>query len=420
MYMVKKYSFTHLIYPCDPAEFFQENWEKKYLYISRKDDCYYKNILSDDDIDLFLQNKKLQAENDNFLLVKDGQKLDYEHWAKKRDKTNEYLIDTNKVFTLLNQGITLVINSGHKSIPKLINLCNSLEKELQFRVRTNIYITPPTACGLAPHYDEHDVCILQITGTKIWHLYHSPIKLPCNKNHKIKDFPSLGEPDFTVELQPGDLLYIPRGLIHQAFTTDKTSIHVALGLYPTYGFELLQELVELAQDNPTFRKAIPHGYTSNEDKKLFKEEFRQLCQQLIQHLDVDALLERKDKQFIEAKGTEDSNRFQDWLNINQINLNTVLSRRKTIAFSTEKDAENIYIKFYNKRLVFPKFLAISLTTIISSDSFTVKDIGGLINDKGKLDLAIKFVKEGFLRIENLNANVPSYLTNGDINYEAGE
>ncbi|BAZ11066.1 putative cupin 4 family protein [Calothrix sp. NIES-4071] len=404
--MDNNYNFTHLIYPYNPTDFFQYNWEKKYIYISRKDDFYYKNVLNEDDIDLFLQDKKRQAENDNFLLVKDGQKLDYNYWAKKRDKTNQYLIDTNKIFTLLNQGVTLVINSGHKSIPKLINFCNSLEKELRFRVRTNIYITPPTAQGLAPHYDEHDVCILQITGTKIWHLYHSPIKLPCNENHKIKDFPALGEPDFTVELQPGDLLYIPRGLIHQAFTTDKTSIHIALGLYPTYGFELLQELVELAQDNPTFRKAIPHGFTNDEDKKLFNEEFRQLCQELVDNLDVDALLARKDKQFIEAKGTEDGNRFQDWLNINQINLNTVLSRRQTVVFSTDKDAENIYINFYNKRLVFPKFMAISLTTIISSDSFVVKDIGGLINDKGKLDLATKFVQEGFLKIENLNADVP--------------
>jgi Cupin superfamily protein len=412
-------TFTHLIYPYDPAAFFQKNWEKKYLYISRKDNSYYKNILNNDDLDLFLQNKNLQAENDNFILVKDGKKLDYEHWAKKRHKSNQYLVDINKIFSILNQGITLIINSGHKSIPKLINFCNSLEKELQFRVRTNIYITPPTAQGLAAHFDEHDVCILQITGTKIWHLYHSPIKLPCNKNHQIKDFPSLGEPDFTVELQPGDLLYIPRGLIHQAFTTDTTSIHIALGLYPTYRFELLQELVELAQDSPTFRKAIPHGFSDNEDKKLFKEEFRQLCQGLIDNLDVDSLLERRNKQFIAAKGTEDDNRFQDWLQINQINLHTVLSRRKTIAFSTEKDAVNINVAFYNKTLVFPKFLATSLTTILSSDYFTVKDIGGLINDEGKLQLVTKFVQEGFLKIENLNGDVPSSLTKENRNYEAG-
>ncbi len=410
--------FTNLIYPYNPAVFFQDNWEKKYFYISRSNNFYYQNILNNDDIDLLLQNKNLQVENDNLILVKDGKKLDYEHWAKKQHKSNQYLIDIDKVFTLLNQGITLVINSGHKFIPKLINFCNSLEKELQFRVRTNIYITPPIARGLAAHFDEHDVCILQITGTKIWHLYHSPIELPCNKNHQIKDFPSLGEPDFTVELQPGDLLYIPRGLIHQAFTTDTTSIHIALGLYPTYGFELLQEVVEIAQYNPIFRKAIPHGFASNEDIKLFKEEFRELCRELIDNLDVDVLLERKNKQFIAAKGTEDGNRFQDWLNINQINLNTVLSRRKTIAFSTEKDAENIHITFYNKTLVFPKFLAISLTTILSNDYFMVKDIGGLINNEGKLQLATKFVQEGFLKIENLNGDISKYLTKEDKNYEA--
>ncbi|MBW4509599.1 MAG: cupin domain-containing protein [Scytonematopsis contorta HA4267-MV1] len=413
---MKLYSkFAQIIYPYSTEVFFQEYWENKYLYISREEDLYYNDILNVNDIDLFLQNKNLIVDNENIFLVKEGQKVKSEQWTKKSNNSKQLIVDNNKLFNCLNQCVTLVINGVHKSIPKLINFCNYLENEFQFKVQTNIYITPPTSQGLEAHFDDHDVFILQIDGTKIWRLYDSPVKLPCNKNYQMTGFESLGEPKFEVELKPGDFLYIPRGLIHQACTTDSTSIHIALGLNPIYGFELLGEIVTFAQDNEAFRKAIPHGFSDDDGKKLFKDEFRKLCQSLIDNLDVDALLQKKHDKFRIDQRSEDENRFTDWLQINQINLNTILSPRKSITFTTEKDNNNnnIYIKFYDKVLKFPFFLAPSLSTILSSDNFMVKEIAGLINNEGKIKLATTFIQEGFLKIESINTAFPNTLDKED-------
>ncbi|MDM9379605.1 cupin domain-containing protein [Chlorogloeopsis sp. ULAP01] len=397
-------NFSQLVYPYKITDFFQSFWEKNYLYINRNNYSFYNNILDNNDIDNFLQNQKLQAECDNFFLVKDGNSLDFKNWSKQESKSHQYIVNNKKLFEFLHQGFTLVINGVHKSIPKLIKFCNLLESELKFRIRANIYITPPTAQGLLPHYDEHDVCILQIHGTKIWHLYHSPIQLPSQQKDQRIGLHSLEKPEFEVELKPGDLLYIPRGLIHQAFTTDTNSIHIALGLYPTYWFELLQDLVELAKENPAFRRAIPNEFMNDDQKSFFKEKFRQICQDLVTNLDVDTLLETKSHQFIVNKRSQDESRFKDWLLINQINLNSILSRRKGILFSIDKDKSNIHINFYNKSLTFPIFFAPSLSTILYSDRFAVKDIGGLINNKGKIKLVTKFIQEGFLKIESINAD----------------
>jgi len=177
----------------------------------------------------------------------------------------------------------------------------------------NIYITPANAQGFAPHYDDHDVFILQTTGTKIWRLYHSPIELPSPKQPhcKHKDKYELGTPAFEVELKPGDLLYIHRGLIHDASTTDTASVHITLGLHPNYWFELLREVADLAEDKAEFRRAVPNALMDEPYKHQFKEEFRQRLQALIDDLDVDELLARKSEQYISNKRSEDQNRFKD-------------------------------------------------------------------------------------------------------------
>lgn len=393
--------FSYLIAPYSYEDFFQIYWEKRYLYIPRDCQLYYEQIIHNNDIDTLLQNHNLQADNDSFIIANKGKSLDYSFWAKKQSKSNQYIVDNNKLFDCLNQGNTVIINGAHKLIPKVVNFCNNLESELRFNVQTNIYITPPSSQGLSAHYDDHDVCILQTNGTKIWHLYHSPIQLPSQKKDDNIGQHLLGEPELSVELKPGDFLYIPRGLIHQALTTDTTSIHIALGLYPTYYFELLQDIVEIAQDNPAFRRAIPNNLSADYNSSNLEDEFRSLCKILIDEIDINSLINKRANNFIKEKRSDNTHRFNDWLELSNLNLNSILSRRKSIIFNVNKDNKKIFVEFYHKTLEFPIFLASSLNVILYSDSFQVKDIPGLINDEGRIKLITQLVQEGFLKIESI-------------------
>jgi len=391
--------FSTLISPFSVEEFFHHYYEKNYLHFSRHTPTYYDAILNTDDIDLFFQNKTLPSSH--LRVVNNGEELHPGKWSHHNSST----ADNDKLFVLFNQGNTLIINSGNSSILKLINYCSDLERELQLRLQFNIYITPVNAQGFAPHYDDHDVFILQTTGTKLWRLYHSPIELPSKKQPhcKHKDKYELGTPAFEVELKPGDLLYIPRGLIHDASTTDTASVHITLGLHPNYWFELLREVADLAEDKAEFRRAVPNALMDEHYQHQFKEEFRQRLQTLIDNLDVDELLARKSEQYITNKRSEDQNRFKDSIQLNKLNVNSVLSKRENILFKVDKDAENVYVKFYKKKLDFPRFVEPSLNTLFQDKCFAVKDIGGLITNEGKIDLATKFIQEGFLKIENINA-----------------
>jgi len=391
--------FENLIFPFTSEEFFQDYYEKKYLYIARNNPNYYDAILNTDDIDLFLQNKSLPS---NWVtVVEKGEEFPAYQWTHRNSST----ANNDTLFVLFNQGKTLIINSGNRSIIKLINYCSDLEKELKFRLQCNVYITPHNSQGFAPHYDDHDLFIMQTTGTKVWRLYNMPIELPSRKqpHYKIKDKYELGEPNFEVELTPGDLLYIPRGLIHDVATRDTASVHITIGLHPNYWFEILQEIAELAAEKAEFRKAVPNGITAESYQSQFKQDFLSLTQSLINNLDLDEILERKFDKYIDSKRSEDQNRFKDSIQVNQLTLNSVLAKRQNIIYKLERDQKNVYVKFYGKRLEFPRFTEPSINTLLQSQSFAVKDIGGLVTDEGKIDLATKFIQEGFLTIEQINA-----------------
>lgn len=122
-----------------------------------------------------------------------------------------------------NQGCTLRLLCPHKFSSSVHALLSLLEWEWGCMVGANAYLTPPGAAqGFAPHYDDIDAYCLQLQGRKRWKVY-----APLDPTQQL---PRTSSPDFTpsdlanvtpvmdVILEEGDVLYMPRGWIHQACT----------------------------------------------------------------------------------------------------------------------------------------------------------------------------------------------------------
>ena len=58
-------------------------------------------------------------------------------------------------------------------------------------------------------------------------------------------------------LQPGDLLYLPRGWYHDALAEAPASVHIAYGVHAPLGMDLLNILLERALYDAEFRKPLP-------------------------------------------------------------------------------------------------------------------------------------------------------------------
>lgn len=101
-------------------------------------------------------------------------------------------------------------------------------------VGANIYLTPAGTQGFAPHYDDIEAFVLQLEGKKRWRVYKPLSKeemLPKNSSMNFEQ-KEIGEPIIDCTLEPGDLLYFPRGYIHQANACDDVhSLHITVSCY---------------------------------------------------------------------------------------------------------------------------------------------------------------------------------------------
>lgn len=170
----------------------------------------------------------------------------------------------------------------------------------------NAYLTPPNSQGFAPHYDDIEAFILQVEGKKRWRLYK-----PKSSNEYLPRFSSknfieseIGEPIMDTVVQAGDLLYFPRGTIHQAEAIDDThSLHVTLSVYQKNSWsdffeKLVPKALQKAIDNETrLRKGLPLGYLANigtvysgidsEERKNFVQQTKDMFRKILDHIDVD-------------------------------------------------------------------------------------------------------------------------------------
>eukprot|EP00850_Spirogloea_muscicola_P016004 SM000127S26620 [mRNA] locus=s127:179954:183982:+ [translate_table: standard] len=107
----------------------------------------------------------------------------------------------------------------------------------QAAVGANLYLTPEGSQGLEAHYDDHCVFVCQLAGQKQWKVYPAQVQLP--RLYSVRSCPQVDNVHPCIfNLQPGDILYIPRGWPHEAFNvapkgkcnSSEPSLHVTFGV----------------------------------------------------------------------------------------------------------------------------------------------------------------------------------------------
>jgi ribosomal protein L16 Arg81 hydroxylase len=184
-----------------------------------------------------------------------------------------------------------VLNQLHRTWAPLRELCKSLENDFTHLVHANVYLTPADTPGFAPHYDTHEVFVLQVAGSKRWRVFRPPLELP----HHTQPFTPKGyipRPLLELELKQGDLLYLPRGYVHAAHTSQVHSAHVTIGINVYTWVDLISELIARSKEFYQYRTGLPPGFGRREEmKKMLKERFAVGADRLIGNCDSDRLID---------------------------------------------------------------------------------------------------------------------------------
>ncbi|GKZ00147.1 hypothetical protein MPSEU_000968000 [Mayamaea pseudoterrestris] len=183
--------------------------------------------LNDDDIDNIKQQQ--QPSFSQTLLFQNQSNLGPDALAEKYH---------HSLFAAYLDGCSIVINHAEILSEHLFALCHDLQHSLP-HVYVNTYLTPPMVQSVPAHADDRDVLVVQLLGNKEWIVYEQvPVALPY-RHEQVGKCESLPVPDYVLQgnvllqtvLQPGDVLYLPRGYVHCAKAcAAECSFHVTVAL----------------------------------------------------------------------------------------------------------------------------------------------------------------------------------------------
>ena len=207
------------------------------------------------------------------------------------------------------QGATVRVRDVDALDRRLSAFAAAVRRQFAAPAQINMYLTPPRQDGFPPHFDITDGFVVQCLGAKQWRLYTDytqRVELPPPATNWEPDrFRSLGAPD-TLTLAAGDVLYLPRGAMHEARCTDRASLHLTVSIEPLTSADLVRQALESATEaDVAWRRRVPWsvGGGADEDRRV-AAALRERLLALADTLDVPALLARERAALIGAAPSE--------------------------------------------------------------------------------------------------------------------
>lgn len=252
--------FQSLIRPLDLQEFFQRFWERQPLVLHRSDAAlagYYGSLFPLSGLRRLCARGLQYGTDINTCRCVRGQK----RLLNRAGAVDFRLLERD----FLEKKATIQFHQPQRFQDELWRIQERLECFFGCLVGSNVYITPAGAQGLPPHYDDVEVLILQLEGQKHWRLYEPTV--PLAREYSLEPEGRIGAPTHDFILQAGDLLYFPRGIIHQADTPAGAghSTHLTLSTYQNMSWgDLLLDLMpgcvfDRMKTDCELRTGLPRG-----------------------------------------------------------------------------------------------------------------------------------------------------------------
>src|ERR1700730_4326448 len=253
-----EFSLAWLLEPLPVETFLDEIWGATHYHVKRGCAGYFDRLLHGPSAAEALL-ESYRREPSAVGLVQGEEK----HGS---DRLADGSLDLVRVRNDFADGYTIVLDNVEQHARAIASLAHTLEVELNFATKVNAYVTPPGSQGFLAHYDEHDVLILQIQGSKIWHLYNGA-DVPPHEMRRQEPVDQAGLPIPTdVRLEVGDVLYLPRGRVHAAEATSEPSVHLTVGIHaPTLLALVTRALYSLSFRDDRVHTQLPPRHLDDAD-----------------------------------------------------------------------------------------------------------------------------------------------------------
>ncbi len=396
-----EFDLAKLLGSIEQEVFFRDFWEKQPLAVARNDPANYSGLFSPHDVDsviAFTRPRFIDPDNfrpRNFV----------QGWLPDDEPFAGYYPDLPAVHRAFAQGKTLIIKSVQQRWPAVAAMCRSLEGFFGCPVHTNLYLTPPGAQGFEAHYDTHEVFVLQIDGEKHWRIYSAARELPVANEEASIPKDQLGSPTQEVLLQPGDLLYIPRGHVHEAFTSERASLHLTVGVNVFRWLDLLQKaLANVAAEDVRYRRSLPLGLlSSSASPRALQKSFREMFERFADSANLEGAVAAMTEEFLlklsalphDYFAVDDAEGFE---------LDTIVERAPGVIFRVLQKGDAVTVYAPGARIDGPAKIALALKFIARTQRFAARALPDNLTESAKLTLVRRFIRQKLLTVVERPAN----------------
>jgi len=257
-----------LTFPVSPAEFQERYFERE--------PALWRAVLTKghaaslEDVDRLLERIELDEQRmqliNHGLVPQPSYTIDAVEFGERRRRLKKAMF-----YDQLRSGATLVLNRIESYEPQFKSLCTEVAQLAGLPTTSNAYLSFTGSGSFGKHWDTHDVFAIQLIGRKRWQVFEPTWLLPLPQHTSSSFGPHTGALRIDTVLEPGDVLYIPRGWWHEAIPLELASFHLSVGAYaPTVNDYLLwvanQWLPLQIQARRTFTQA---GVATTELQTLF-------------------------------------------------------------------------------------------------------------------------------------------------------
>jgi ribosomal protein L16 Arg81 hydroxylase len=393
-----RFDLGWLVAPTEADDFWSSYWEREPLVIHRRDPSYYDGLLSLADVDHILATSAIRESD--IRVIRRG-----EHTPVSELGQAALPGSSNRLEGLYREyraGATVVIQALHERWGPLGRLCRNLARAVSGAAQVNVYLTPPGETGLLPHYDTHDVMVLQASGSKNWRIFGRPVDAPT-KDQPYERALDPGEVTRDFVMETGDFMYLPRGFMHVAEARDQASLHLTVGIHPVTVGAVIRATVERAiRGDSRFRKAlIPSFANDPPSRDRSVRQVREALDAMLQGADAAGAVDEAAKWAMVSEPPSLEGHLLDLAALGGLTLDTELQLRTDLAWRLDTTDEHLSITFNGKHVTMPDFVKPCLRHMASGDVFTIGSLPNAIDDEGKLVLAERLLREGFLTGTNM-------------------
>lgn len=396
-----------LLAPVGAEEFFADYWERAPLHVRRGDASLYEPIVAAADLGRVARGA-LSFDEGAVELLGDPARGAGEIVAAGSEGELEAAYARGSSFRVMGM---------ERFWPGARDVACGLAQRLGCPVAANLYATPPGARGAPRHYDNHDVLVLQLAGRKRWLVYEPVVELPLahvpplafeergaelkyarggpKKGRAQIEDEEVGAPPRELTLEPGDLLYLPRGYVHEARTEGEASAHLTMGLHVVTWLDLLTvALGQRAQRDVRLRRAVPAGLLDDAGAAASaRAEFESLTGEFAREARVGDALAEVAEALVRSRRAADEEEQDE----HELSAETILERRPGALLRVVSEGGMVGLLSADAALWMPAPFAPALRFAARSTRFRVSELPGNLTDSGRLALARQMLRDRLVR-----------------------